>query len=112
MLVFSSNLIVKTASIIVPMEERLQKILAGAGYGSQRSCEEIIDARMVRVNGAAAKIGDKADSTKDKITIDGKAISSPDENIYIALHRLRKELTTVKSEPNHLSDNPHHKFVK
>jgi 23S rRNA pseudouridine2605 synthase len=104
---------VKAANIIVPMEERLQKILAKAGYGSQRSCEEIIDARMVRVNGAAAKIGDKGDSSKDKITIDGTAISSPTENIYIAPHKPRKVLTTVKSEPNHLlSDNPNHKFVK
>lgn len=89
--------------------KRLQKILARASYGSRRSCEEIIDAGMVRVNGAAAKIGDKADSSKDKITIDGKAILSSDENIYIALHKPRKVFTTVKSEPNHLFDN---KFVK
>ena len=82
------------------MEERLQKILARVGYGSRRSCEEIIVAGRVRVNGKVAKIGGKADIVKDKITVDGKSISSPIEYIYIALHKPRKVLTTVKAEPN------------
>jgi len=32
------------------MEERLQKILAQAGYGSRRACEELIKAGRVSVN--------------------------------------------------------------
>ena len=36
---------------------RLQKILARAGYGSRRGCEEIISAGRVTVNGEIAKLG-------------------------------------------------------
>jgi len=82
------------------MEERLQKILSRAGYGSRRSCEEIVMAGRVRVNGKVAVIGGKADVAKDKITVDGKAISAPIDYIYIALHKPRKALSTVKPEPN------------
>jgi len=82
------------------MKERLQKILARAGYGSRRSSEEIIIAGRVRVNGQVAKIGAKADPVKDKITIDGKAISAPEDYVYVALHKPRNVLTTVKAEPN------------
>ena len=53
------------------MEERLQKILARAGYGSRRSCEDLISSGRVRVNGQAVGLGDKADAAKDKITVDG-----------------------------------------
>ena len=41
--------------------ERLQKILAGVGLGSRRTCEELIDAGRVTVNGRVATLGDKAD---------------------------------------------------
>src|SRR5512146_2157124 len=55
------------------MQERIQKILAQAGYGSRRSCEEFITAGRVRVNGQVAQLGQKADPATDKITLDGRA---------------------------------------
>jgi len=82
------------------MEERLQKILSRAGYGSRRACEEIVMAGRVRVGEQVAKIGSKADVSKDKITVDGRAISAPIDYIYVALHKPRKVLSTVKAEPN------------
>ncbi len=82
------------------MKERLQKILSRAGYGSRRACEEIVIAGRVRVNGEVAEIGAKADIAKDKITVDGSAISAPIGFIYVALHKPRMVLTTVKAEPN------------
>jgi 23S rRNA pseudouridine2605 synthase len=42
-------------------EERVQKILAQAGYGSRRSCEELITQGRVNVNGKLAILGQKAD---------------------------------------------------
>ena len=41
------------------MPERLQKILAQAGYGSRRACEDFIAAGRVRVNGQIATSGKK-----------------------------------------------------
>ena len=43
------------------MEERLQKIIAASGLASRRAAEELISAGKVRVNGAVAALGDKAD---------------------------------------------------
>lgn len=79
------------------MEERLQKILARAGYGSRRSCEEIILSGRVRVNGQPAQIGQKADLEKDGITVDGKLIAAPEALVYIALNKPRNVLSTVTS---------------
>ncbi|OQX60823.1 MAG: hypothetical protein B5M51_09835 [Anaerolinea sp. 4484_236] len=52
------------------MEDRLQKILARAGYGSRRACEELIVDRRVKVNGTIATLGMKADREKDEGRLD------------------------------------------
>lgn len=81
------------------MEERLQKLLAQAGYGSRRSCEQFIEAGRVRVNGQVAKLGQKADVMRDRITLDGKPVAAKAEYIYVALHKPRNVLSTVTAEP-------------
>ncbi|MBN1452573.1 MAG: rRNA pseudouridine synthase [Anaerolineales bacterium] len=81
------------------MEERLQKILAQAGHGSRRSCEQYIEAGRVRVNGQVAKLGQKADVAKDKITLDGRPVAVNVEYVYVALHKPRNVLSTVTAEP-------------
>ncbi len=79
--------------------ERLQKILAQAGYGSRRACEEFITAGRVRVNGKIAQLGQKADPKTDSISVDGKPIAAAETLIYIALHKPRNVLSTVDAEP-------------
>jgi 23S rRNA pseudouridine2605 synthase len=81
------------------MSERLQKILAQAGYGSRRACEEFISAGRVRVNGQIATLGQKADPAIDKITVDGKLIPTAEVLTYIALYKPRRVLSTVEGEP-------------
>jgi 23S rRNA pseudouridine2605 synthase len=83
---------------LAAMAERLQKILAQAGYGSRRACEDFISAGRVRVNGQIATLGQKADPTKDKITVDGKPIAAAEQLIYIALNKPRNVLSTVEPE--------------
>ncbi|HET9911094.1 MAG TPA: pseudouridine synthase [Anaerolineales bacterium] len=80
------------------MPERLQKILAQAGYGSRRACEDFITAGRVRVNGQIASLGQKADPVVDKITVDGKPIASAEALTYIALYKPRMILSTVEGE--------------
>jgi 23S rRNA pseudouridine2605 synthase len=79
------------------MEERLQKILAAAGYGSRRSCEELITAGRVTVNGQLAHLGSKADLQKDQIRLDGKPIKLPEAYQYIAVYKPRGVLSTVSA---------------
>jgi|WetSurMetagenome_2_1015567.scaffolds.fasta_scaffold184361_2 23S rRNA pseudouridine2605 synthase len=81
------------------MEERLQKILARAGFGSRRSNEDLIVAGRVKVNGVVAELGSKADLSKDSISVDGQLLPKEQpKNIYIALHKPRGVLSDV--DPN------------
>jgi len=75
------------------MDERLQKLLAQAGYGSRRACEEFISAGRVRVNGKVATLGQKADPAIDKITLDGKPLPKAEALTYIALYKPRNVLS-------------------
>jgi len=79
------------------MEERLQKILARAGLGSRRACEEIIAAERVRVNDHIARLGEKADPFRDHITIDGHPLPQPENYLYVALYKPRGVISAVTS---------------
>jgi 23S rRNA pseudouridine2605 synthase len=80
------------------MEERLQKIIAAAGLTSRRAAEELIAAGKVRVNGAVASLGDKADAARDRITVDGKSLAPAEEKVYIMLNKPRGYVTTLSDE--------------
>ena len=79
------------------MEERLQKLMAQAGLGSRRSCEELIAAGRVSVNGKTAILGQKANPSVDRIVGDGVPLKAPETNQYIALYKPRGVLTTVEA---------------
>lgn len=80
------------------MEERLQKLLSEAGVCSRRKAEEYITAGRVEVNGTAAKLGDKADLTRDIVTLDGQRIQSSEERTWLMLHKPRGYVTTLSDE--------------
>ncbi len=80
------------------MEERLQKILARAGYGSRRACEEFIRAGRVRVNGQVAELGQEADPGRDTISVDGRPIAAAEKLIYIALYKPRNVISSADDE--------------
>jgi len=75
------------------MEDRLQKILAHAGRGSRRACEELIRQGRVSVNGQVAQLGQKADPVRDRITVDGKPVRIDRRRTYVALHKPRGVLS-------------------
>lgn len=64
------------------MDEKLQKVLARAGFGSRRELEEWIRAGRVKVNGVPAKLGDRV-SSKDKISVDGKKLAPSEQNAQV-----------------------------
>lgn len=81
------------------MEERLQKILAQANYGSRRSCEEIIVAGRVVVNGKTAVLGSKADISTDDIKVDGQTLPKKGtEYVYVALNKPRGVLSDIDTK--------------
>jgi pseudouridine synthase len=69
--------------------ERIQKVLAGAGFGSRRSCELLVLDGRVRVNGKTVLVLPViVDPDKDAIAVDGKAIRR--ENVvYYLLNKPR-----------------------
>src|SRR5690554_6261410 len=56
------------------MAERIQKVLARAGYGSRRLIESWIKDGKLQVNGVAAKLGDQI-KEGDRLTLEGRALS-------------------------------------
>ena len=79
-------------------EERLQRALARAGYGSRRSCEELIAAGRVTVNGRVATLGDKVDPTLDVVKL-GRATVNLDPNVrYLAVHKPIGVVTTMHDQ--------------
>ncbi|MER5442399.1 pseudouridine synthase [Streptomyces sp. NPDC002790] len=57
--------------------ERLQKVLARAGYGSRRACEELVDESRVEVNGEiVVEQGLRVDTEKDEIKVDGLTVAT------------------------------------
>ena len=77
---------------------RLQKHLAECGIASRRKSEELIEQGKVKVNGHVARLGDKVDPKRDKVTVRGKAVVSVNTKVYIMLHKPRGFVTTMIDE--------------
>ena len=80
------------------MEERIQKIIANAGYCSRRKAEELIEQGKVKLNGNLAKLGDKATIQEDKIEVGGSPLKLTPENYYYTLNK-PKGLLVTKEDP-------------
>jgi len=74
-------------------EERVQKILSQAGFGSRRGCEKLIIDGRVTVNGGKITLGAKADPQNDDIRLDGESIRKPEKKVYIAVNKPRNMLS-------------------
>jgi len=83
------------------MKIRLQKWLSQAGVASRRKAEEMILAGRVSLNGEVITIlGQQADTTTDKVTVDGKPCVLIQQKVYIALHKPVGVVTTVRDQFN------------
>ena len=81
-----------------PEGERLQKVLAAAGIGSRRHCEELIADRRVEVNGQPAVLGRRVDPEQDRITVDGVPVSVRAGLVYYLLNKPAGVVSTA-SDP-------------
>ncbi|CAN5711749.1 pseudouridine synthase [soil metagenome] len=77
-------------------EERVQRALARAGFGSRRACEQLVAERRVRIDGAVATLGDKVQVGVSSVQVDGvDANLDPDVRSY-ALHKPVGVVTTMR----------------
>lgn len=76
---------------------RLQKVLAAAGLGSRRACEEMIADGRVTVNGAVATLGDRAEPTA-VIEVDGDRVVTDPSLLYLAFNKPRGVVSTMDDE--------------
>jgi 23S rRNA pseudouridine2605 synthase len=79
--------------------ERLQKVLARAGLGSRRACEELIRAGRVTVDGVVATLGDRADPEHQRVVLDGVPIPAGADLVAYLLNKPAGVVTTA--------DDPH-----
>ena len=69
---------------LIMAEERLQKVLAGAGVGSRRKCEELIRSGVVRVNGEVVdRLPAFVDAERDVISVDGRRVRAEGKVYYL-----------------------------
>jgi len=67
---------------------RLQKVLAQAGLGSRRACEELISAGRVTVDGhLVTELGVRVDPKRVAVQVDGLPVQLDDSLVYIALNK-------------------------
>jgi 23S rRNA pseudouridine2605 synthase len=74
---------------------RLQKVLAAAGLGSRRACEELIAAGRVTVDGEVAELGRRVDPATAVIHVDGDRVVVRDDLVYLALNKPRGVLSAM-----------------
>jgi 23S rRNA pseudouridine2605 synthase len=79
-------------------QERLQRALARAGFGSRRACEELIARGEVRINGDLATLGDKVDPQHDRVTIRGTSVNLDPEVRYLKLNKPPGVVTTMRDQ--------------
>ncbi|MET8626366.1 pseudouridine synthase [Kitasatospora sp. NPDC004669] len=79
-----------------PEGERLQKVLARAGVGSRRACEELIEQGRVEVNGKlVTEQGKRVDPANDEIKVDGLTVATQ-SYLFFALNKPAGVVSTME----------------
>ena len=75
--------------------ERVQKVLARAGYGSRRAAEELVRARRVVIDGRVALLGDRVDPQVARVSVDGVPVPTAADLVSYLLHKPTRVVTTA-----------------
>jgi 23S rRNA pseudouridine2605 synthase len=76
--------------------ERLQKVLARAGFGSRRAAEALIADGRVTVDGEVARLGRRVDPAQAHVEVDGVPVRIRDGVVYYLLNKPRRVVTTAR----------------
>ncbi len=78
---------------------RLQKLLAAAGVGSRRACEELITQGRVEVDGqVVTELGVRVDPKSQTIHVDGERVQLDESRVYLAFNKPLGVVTTMSDE--------------
>ena len=87
-----------------PAGTRLQKVLAAAGIGSRRACEELITDGRVMVDGlVVTELGVRVDPLRQTVHVDGERIHLDDSRVYLAFNKPVGVVTTMNDELGRLN---------
>jgi 23S rRNA pseudouridine2605 synthase len=78
-----------------PSAIRLQKVLARAGFGSRRVCDDLIAEERVTVNGEVALLGRRVDPDVDTVAVDGVVIGIRPGLVHYLLNKPAGVVTTA-----------------
>ncbi len=83
----------------MPEGIRLQKVLASAGVGSRRACEEMIAEGRVRVDGSVVTTqGTRVDPSTAVVSVDGVRVSVNADLVHLVLNKPRGVVSTMSDE--------------
>jgi 23S rRNA pseudouridine2605 synthase len=82
----------------VSRPQRVQKLLARAGLGSRRACEELVREGRVKIEGVVATLGDRADPETQQVLVDDVPLAVRPDLVYYVLNKPSGVVTTA-SDP-------------
>lgn len=82
-----------------PEGTRLQKLLAGAGVGSRRTCERLIAEGHVQVDGhVVTDMGVRVDPETQQVHVDGERVIFDESKVYLAFNKPLNVVTSMHDE--------------
>jgi 23S rRNA pseudouridine2605 synthase len=87
-----------------PEGVRLQKLLAAAGVGSRRACENLITAGRVEVDGqVVTELGVRIDPDRQTVHVDGVRVQLDESRVYLAFNKPVGVVSTMSDDLGRVS---------
>ena len=87
-----------------PEGVRLQKLLAAAGVGSRRACENLITAGRVEVEGqVVTELGVRIDPDRQTVHVDGVRVQLDESRVYLAFNKPVGVVSTMSDDLGRVS---------